>query len=635
MTTQRVTLVVVAACAIALSYFWHPAAARACGGFFCNQPGNPFDPPPIAQTAENVLFAMDRTPSGQFQLEAHVQIFYTGPADRFSWVVPVDSLPALDVGTNALFTALVPATQARFALEWSREGQCAVDQLPGGPLNGSAPGPGGGANPPGLAPPSPSGGVDVGFRGDVGPYDAAVVRSTNPNDSRPLKEWLETNMYFLSEEAGKLIDDYVREDKYFVAIRLQSGKGVNEIQPLVMRFLGPGPCIPLRLTAIASIRDLAVNLWVLAEHRVVPTNYFEILINPARLDWFAGGGNYTDLVKRAADEAGGNAFVAEFVGSPSLLRGRFARPTFNAARLAAVTEPPQAMNELTAQQVPRDAALLAILRKHIPMPERVRAMNISEQQFYNQLALYWSQYRTDFPPFDGRGFAADVQKMIFAPLENAEALVTRYPKLTRLSTFISPEEMLVDPLFVQNPHLPDVPAVRRAGAVVMCGDLKFTSCEAPVRLELPDGQKLFFHPQNPSRPCYDSFLGAGGPYNRAALDGMPALQVALKREAIGEGAAMFDNGKAIAAALAAHNARFAKDPPRLLPPGVRVVGPGRSPVGPLYGGCGCATPGGVAPGAGPAELLAAGAIVAAALARRQRRRRARHRAGCGGDGPPF
>ena len=59
--------------------------AQACGGFFCNQPSpNPFDPPPVAQTAENVLFAMEKDAAGVTHLEAHVQIFYAGPADRFS-----------------------------------------------------------------------------------------------------------------------------------------------------------------------------------------------------------------------------------------------------------------------------------------------------------------------------------------------------------------------------------------------------------------------------------------------------------------------------------------------------------------------------------------------------------------------
>src|SRR4029078_9434133 len=86
------------------------APAHACGGLFCNQPQNPFDPPPVAQTPENVLFAMEPASAGSAQaalkLEAHVQIFYTGPADRFSWVVPVDSKPELDVGTDQVVQPL-------------------------------------------------------------------------------------------------------------------------------------------------------------------------------------------------------------------------------------------------------------------------------------------------------------------------------------------------------------------------------------------------------------------------------------------------------------------------------------------------------------------------------------------------
>src|SRR6185436_2715553 len=85
--------------------------AEACGGFFCNQPQNPFDPPPVAQTGENVLFSVDPGENGLNKLEAHIQIFYTGPADKFSWVVPVDGKPVLDVGSNQVFQALDAATR--------------------------------------------------------------------------------------------------------------------------------------------------------------------------------------------------------------------------------------------------------------------------------------------------------------------------------------------------------------------------------------------------------------------------------------------------------------------------------------------------------------------------------------------
>src|SRR5262245_41520094 len=96
-----------------------PSRAHACGGCFCNQPNNPFDPPSVVQTAENVLFAV--TPSaevGSEKLEAHIQIFYSGPADKFSWVLPVDAQPALDAGSDAVFNALDTATKPRFQVAY-------------------------------------------------------------------------------------------------------------------------------------------------------------------------------------------------------------------------------------------------------------------------------------------------------------------------------------------------------------------------------------------------------------------------------------------------------------------------------------------------------------------------------------
>src|SRR5581483_10894108 len=101
--------------------------AKACGGLFCDRappgPSLNFSNLPVAQTAENVLFAMQRTPSGAMQLEAHIQIFYAGPADRFSWIVPVDADPGKpDVGSNQVFQALDSATRPSFAVNYHTEG---------------------------------------------------------------------------------------------------------------------------------------------------------------------------------------------------------------------------------------------------------------------------------------------------------------------------------------------------------------------------------------------------------------------------------------------------------------------------------------------------------------------------------
>jgi hypothetical protein len=505
----------------------------------------------VAQTAENVLFAMEKDAVGVTHLEAHVQIFYAGPADRFSWVVPVDDKPELDVGANQVFKVLDPATRPNFDVTWKEEGTCRPAESreeetggssgfkSGGQATGGTTGAGGGA------------GVDVSFRGDVGPYDAAVIRSTDANDSRPLKEWLQTNTYYLSPEGGALIDDYVREGKYFVAIRLINGHTVNEIQPLVMRFAGESPCIPLRLTSIAALDDLRINLWVLAEHRIVPSNYFELVVNPARIDWFNGGSNYDDLVKQAANQAGGNAFVTDYAGPASMLSNQIYAGQFDVTRLSSAKTPPEAMNEINRQGYARDAALLEILRKHIPEPQKLKDQGVSEARFYGQLMSYWAMDPTLFAPFNAEALAADVDARLVQPLVKTQALFDRFTKLTRLSTFISPDEMKLDPLFMSNSTLPDVPAARSATAVAMCGDKQYTRCGAPVRLELPDGQQLWFKRQSTPDPSCDDYNPGG--LDRGRLDQTPALQVAWQRESIGEGAARINNRPAIVASIATHN----------------------------------------------------------------------------------
>ena len=54
------------------------ADALACGGFFCSSQ-------PIDQSKERIIFGVD---SREGTVETHVQIFYQGTAESFSWVLP-------------------------------------------------------------------------------------------------------------------------------------------------------------------------------------------------------------------------------------------------------------------------------------------------------------------------------------------------------------------------------------------------------------------------------------------------------------------------------------------------------------------------------------------------------------------
>jgi hypothetical protein len=395
-------------------------------------------------------------------------------------------------------------------------------------------------------------------RANVGPYDAAVLRSDDP---AALRGWLTNNSYFVSDEAAKIIDTYVAEHSFFVALRLQNGRDVKEIQPIVLKMDGEEACVPLRLTAIASVADLRVNVWVLANARAVPTNYIEVAVNPARIDWFNFGSNYTDLLKSAADEAGGNAFAVEYAGGTGMMRNTVLQRLFTLALLRARTTPPAYVTEMQFEGIAIDGSTLPVLRRHIPMPEPVKALGITEDTFYRLLDSYWAQYRDSFAPFDSALATEDLYKNVLRPLESAQSMLDRHPFMTRLATFISPEEMTKDPFFVVNPDLPAVTNQHQAVAHMICGDEEHDVCNAPVRLEVPDSGDIWF--RAPATPdCNPRMTPA---YARGELDSLPAAQFGWQRLDTGEGHLILDNRTKTDDLVAAHN---------------RIMAPGD-------GGCGC------------------------------------------------
>ena len=294
--------------AAALAASFAGREARACGGFFCSQPP-PDGTLPIAQAAENVLFVMDKDPAtGSPRVEAHVQILYTGPATQFSWIVPVTAVPTVDVGWDILFDRIEPPTRPSFRPQFVVDGVCegTSDGVGCGSVGEKATA-GGIADASAGGPPYP--GVDVLSRGTAGPYDYVVIRS---EDGATLRTWLASNGYFVSEDAARIVDEYVAGGHSFVAVKLQVGQDTSAIRPIILRLQSPEACLPLKLTAIAATPDLRINVWVLADARAIPINYVEIAVNEAKLDWFNFGRNYEQLLKEAANEAQGNAFAVEY-----------------------------------------------------------------------------------------------------------------------------------------------------------------------------------------------------------------------------------------------------------------------------------------------------------------------------------
>src|SRR5690348_4020382 len=107
------TLTTFALLGFALSY---ASDARACGCF------TPPDPSvPIVQAGERILFAM-----ADGQVTAHIQIQYQGTAQDFGWLLPLPSVPTLELGTDELFNQLTSTTQPKYRLNRVYEGNCEI-----------------------------------------------------------------------------------------------------------------------------------------------------------------------------------------------------------------------------------------------------------------------------------------------------------------------------------------------------------------------------------------------------------------------------------------------------------------------------------------------------------------------------
>jgi hypothetical protein len=510
------------------------APARACGGFFCSTV-------PVDQSGEKILFAVDAN-----GIEVHVQISYQGDDTDFAWIVPTRQPPTLAVGVDALFTQLGLMTTPSYQPRWHYP-DCGNDNTPtftgGGSFlaDAGAPSDLGSIGTPG---------VQVISQETVGPYDSVVLTSDDP---KALATWLRTNNYRLTPDNEVLIEPYVLEHDYFVALKLHSGSTVRDLQPIVLRFTGDEPCVPLRLTAVAALNDMEVTAYLLGIARAVPTNFYEVKLNEAAIDWLGYGRNYQALVGAAAREAGGNAFVTEYAGPSSVMAGALYTPgRYDLAMLRRTTDPVDFLALLIQQGFQSTSQLRNLLRKWIPEPPSLVAQGVSEPQFYNNLA----QYRDALAGFvfDPGGFTDDLDRLIVQPMMEAQSLFTRLPYLTRLYTLISPAEMTTDPTFSYNSAIGDVSNLHYADVYPSC------SYTGPVRVELADGriewlpsdgdnsgmlgampaaESWYSHDRNghtalvgTNLPDIDHFLaGNNGPYNNSSgcnvAAGSPSAALAL------------------------------------------------------------------------------------------------------------
>lgn len=587
--------------------------ARACGGLFCDGGGTTsLGGPPPAQASEQIAFAV-----ADGEVTAHIQIRYEGDPVEFAWILPLPAEPTLEVGTDELFTALgeraTPAFSGTLTYTCSSGGGgggggdyddygCEGEAEAEGESEAESEGEGE------LPPP-----VTVEFRGGVGPYDAAVIASDDPD---ALRAWLGDNGYVVPAAAEPLIDWYVARRMWFVALKLSPTADAGDLAPIVVRFAYDTPCIPLQLTAIAAVPDMRIRAWIFAGARAVPETWPIVEVDWARLGWMCSFGDYWGLVGGAVDEAGGRAFVTEYAGPADVMASAlWWEGRHDLAGAAASANAYELLTAVVAQGFARTYQLMATIEALVPPPYGLT--------FDSWLASLGCDGKGDTfacsnledwmadlsaMPIDGAVAAGALDENVVRPLVAAQAMIDAAPMLTTLATVMSPAEMIEDPTFGFRADLPVVDLARAVAVTQTC---------AASEITLPGGRLEAVGLADD--PC--ATPNADAPVGRLArlLADLPSSEGAWWAGEAGA-VALYDNGARIDDLLGAHNiaARSARRRHGCYGDGADDGSdPGDDDES--WGVCGCGL-GRRAPGAVPRGLaLAVLGALAATVARRRRK----------------
>ena len=470
-----------------------PQPAAACG---CFAPPDPAVP--IIQAGERILFAHK-----DGQVTAHIQIQYSGKPGDFGWLLPLPSVPTdktgkpgIDVGVDELFSQLLGTTQPKYRLRRVYE-MCGsgIDRSANSPLAAFDAGASGAENAPA---PKDSGPLVV--QNTVGPYDYAILKADNKD---AMFNWLTTNRYFVPSGTEGAVGPYIRPGAFFLALKLRSGLAAGDLQPVVLRYQSDLPMIPIILTSVAATPNMGIQVWMLGSGRAIPRNYYHTVVNDAQVNWFTAGQNYNDVIIKAVGEAEGkHAFVTEYAGSSTPMRnvldrtGRFS----NLTTLSSVKDPIGYVQQTTGMFT-LNGQLTSILSRYIPLPAALAASGTTLAQYYQQIAFFLGQDRTQNPnkyadiasalaSFDPAALTAELKTKIADPTMEAGGLFTTFPYLTRLYSTLSPEDMNSDPVFSYNPGLDDYGNVHEATLTYHCAGFFSKTRYSDATLETPSGFRM-------------------------------------------------------------------------------------------------------------------------------------------------
>ena len=433
-----------------------PREAAACGCFV-----NPtVTTTPVIQAGERILFAVENG-----QVTAHIQIQYQGKAEDFGWLLPLPSVPTLEVGTDELFAVLQSRTDPKVTTTTNNSCQqsstsfgCGADAKSTSLNRAGA----------GCSVDADCGPHALCFNGicvvdlvvvqdSVGPYDYAVLKA---DDKTAMLDWLAKNRYVVPGGTDETIAPYIHPGAYFLALKLKSGKDAGDIQPVVVHYASDLPMIPIILTAVAATPDMGILVWVLGEARAIPRNYHHTVLSETAL---ALQGDYNKVLLQAVNEAPKHhTFITEYAGATLGGWSALRVPALDGAKLAVTTDASAFASALAGafgSTLPKQ--LQSILAAHIAEPDDLIKQGISSSDFYARFDHYMELWDARFPGhpplmFDAKATAEEIVARLVDPPRKANDLMGRYPLLTRLHTVLSPKDMTDDPVFSFNDSLPSV-----------------------------------------------------------------------------------------------------------------------------------------------------------------------------------
>jgi MYXO-CTERM domain-containing protein len=500
------------ATAAATGVYSYATPAAACGGTFCN--ANP-QQQPVDQTGENIVFAFDGD-----SVEVHIQIAYdpNTDADKFSWIIPMQSLPEFFVGSELLFDNVLNGTVPTYGLNTTTEvcgGNTGALSTGGDPnndggLTGTAGSTAGESD-------SNGGGPEIVYEGRVGAFDITVLSS---KDSQELLDWFDANDYNYDASAVPIIEAYLQEGNLFAAFKLVPAE-TPVVHPVTLRYTGVEPCVPIRLTRVAAVEDMDIRVFFLGDHRAIPTNYRHVLVNPLKIDWPNLAANYKEVVTAAVDafKADGNAFVTEYAGPSSVISQDGIHSTSWDPKafvgLPAVEVFDTLLNqgimecwEWETECIYRHPLLQGLLAQHLPVPE-----GLTPSEFYSCLSCFEAMIdQTAWG--DGSEFATAYEERIVGPGLRAVELLQSKSYVTRMYTTISPHEMMEDPMFAENKDLPEIPRIRTAD--------KLQRCDGHAEYTLPDGREVFV-PNDGDWPAFADEMPWEEETQQMAMAGAPQV----------------------------------------------------------------------------------------------------------------